>query len=90
MRLAPNCNLSGVHALYQVESEPLDIYDEMDWIANRCRLELRYAIDQLVRQERDELVMKLNQVVHEYTRNGVPMGTQTHANATTTRKEESA
>ena len=32
----------------------------MDWIANRSRAELRATLEQIIRQERDNLVMKLN------------------------------
>ena len=87
------------------EHEPINVYDEMDWIANRSRAELRgklrpsafgflvlhclharcishsiywclsrmlcacsATLEQIIRQERDNLVMKLNSVVQRYTR----------------------
>ena len=40
--------------------QPINVYDEMDWIANRSRAELRATLEQIIRQERDNLVMKLN------------------------------
>lgn len=48
--------------------EPVNVYDEMDWIAHRSRAELRSTLESIIRQERDNLVLKLNSVVQRYTR----------------------
>ena len=48
--------------------QPVNVYDEMDWIAHRSRAELRATLDGIIRQERDMLVLKLNSVVQRYTR----------------------
>jgi len=48
--------------------EPVNVYDEMDWIAHRSRAELRVTLENIIRQERDNLVLKLNSVVQRYSR----------------------
>jgi len=46
----------------------LAVYKELDWVASRSRLELRAQIDQLIRESRDDLVLKLNEVVGQHQR----------------------
>jgi hypothetical protein len=46
--------------------QPLSVFQEMDWVAHRARNELRTAIELMVRQQRDTLVLKLHGIVHRY------------------------
>eukprot|EP01052_Picozoa_sp_SAG31_P029074 SAG31_NODE_2861_length_4987_cov_105.905278_8_plen_160_part_00 len=54
--------------LHSRVGHPLSVFQEMDWVAHRARNELRAAIQLMVRQQRDLLVLKLHGIVRRYER----------------------
>ena len=63
--------MQAVHAyiedvLHSRVGQPLSVFQEMDWVAHRARNELRAAIELMVRQQRDLLVLKLHGIVRRY------------------------
>ena len=70
-RACPARALQAVHAyiedvLHSRVGQPLSVFQEMDWVAHRARNELRAAIELMVRQQRDLLVLKLHGIVRRY------------------------